>query len=134
MLRLQKLKNDELCWDEEGCLGGLVVCSWEGCLDAGGKKKEKYRREGSMVMSYINYYRWIYRQNNFIYNSIGNFVNVVDSSPYGYPGLNLTVFPMVKSSTNTSVSSLLYFLKFFIFRLWFPWYILGVSISGSVRF
>ena len=41
MLWLQKLKNYELCWDEGGYFGGGLFIVGGGCLDVGGKKKEK---------------------------------------------------------------------------------------------
>jgi hypothetical protein len=63
-----------------------------------------------MANSYINYYRWIYRQNGFVCQSISKSVGKSDTSLYGFSCLNPTVIPSVKASTKKYTSS--YFLVF----------------------
>jgi hypothetical protein len=63
-----------------------------------------------MTISYINYYRWTYRQDVSICQSVGNSVGISDLSLYSFLCLNPTVILSVKASTKK---------YFFIFKI-FP--------------
>jgi hypothetical protein len=78
-----------------------------GCLIAEGKN-EIWGRRGS-TRSYINYYRWNYRQNFFVYQSLNNFIGISDTSLYDFFCLNPTVITSVKASTKITLHRAFWF-------------------------
>jgi hypothetical protein len=59
----------------------------------------------SMTKSYINYNRWIYQHDFFIYQSVDNYVGISDTSLYCLSCLNPTVISSVTAFAKTYTSS-----------------------------
>jgi hypothetical protein len=64
-----------------------------------GKKKEKQRKRGRESVGRASIY-WLFRRNHRRKYSIGDSAGVSDTSLFGCPGLNPSVFSSVNSSEN----------------------------------
>jgi hypothetical protein len=63
-----------------------------------GKKKEKQRKRVSAESAYTGFYRWNHRRKLFVGIFVGDSTGGSVTSLNGYPGLNPSIFPSVKSS------------------------------------
>jgi hypothetical protein len=108
-------KYDLLCWEEgDFFFGGGVACLQLRRVEMG-KKKEKYRRRGSVERGYINFCRRLHQSAHLTVNrachrtrlpfwtpsdSVGICIGESITSPYGADVLNPLVIPSVKNTRN----------------------------------
>jgi len=85
---------------------GWLAAVWGGRGGMGkkkGKKKEKQRKRVSAESVYTGFYRWNHRRTRSVGIPVGDSAGGSATSLHGYPGLNPSVFPSVKSSEKIHV-------------------------------